>query len=453
MTFWEISGYSRHRDSFVLRTLLLGRVVNYPGVECHLWSRGEPPPNVSDFDLVVIDLTTFATGDPTSLPQPDHIARHLAGSSGLLVFVGDPKMTSDLGVGPALGLLPVFPEVLSNSTDKLPFVASDWAPYFGFVDEATFALRTPFTIATADFARYQRSLNPSAGDVGGLLFPIAQTRSELIVGGVLQIQMVMNDAGRYWKDLSKVVWLPPPTRDPDQAFDALLSVLLGDPGAPEAPQWTQDLALPREAHLCSELNEVTRRLDALLDQKVALEARLAEERRWVGLLYQQGTPLEALVREALTVLLADVREPTVPGKDDGRLVAPTGDQVTLEIKGTGGQIKLEWARQLDQWVGDADVDDDWVSIGLMFANTERELPPAQRRAPFPPNVIAFARRRGLRLATTAQIFAALVALQEGSLDVNGWWSGLLSTSGIADAPSLNVAAISDIETGGQDSSP
>jgi hypothetical protein len=149
-------------------------------------------------------------------------------------------------------------------------------------------------------------------------------------------------------------------------------------------------------------------------------------------LYERGEgALEPVVRDLLRELGAEVRDPTVRGQNDGTFSVPNAGNGVLEIKRRTGPIRLGDVRQLQQWVTDLIAEADWEGRGILVANAHCDLAPDARPDPFPDNCIRFAERMGLCLVTTTDLFGVLRQHQHGQLDLEEFWSKVMSTSGVA----------------------
>ena len=155
------------------------------------------------------------------------------------------------------------------------------------------------------------------------------------------------------------------------------------------------------------------------------------------MLYETGEDvLEPVVRDALRELKAEVEDPEVKGREDGRAVDLAGRNWMLEIKGPEGSLKLRDVRQLDHWVRDAIAREEWEGKGLLIVNAYHKTPLDQRGDPFPDNCVRTARSFGLCLITTSQLFRALVVHQREELDVNEFWDTLFNTNGACLLPDV-----------------
>src|SRR5262249_2368350 len=101
-------------------------------------------------------------------------------------------------------------------------------------------------------------------------------------------------------------------------------------------------------------------------------------------------------------------------------------------------------RQLQQWVNDAMAEEDWQGKGILVANLYCGFPPGQREPPFPDNCVTAAKRFGICLLTTTQLFRACCEYQEQKLDVTAFWETIFNCGGLCSFREL--AAMVDWQT-------
>ena len=160
------------------------------------------------------------------------------------------------------------------------------------------------------------------------------------------------------------------------------------------------------------------------------EEGLDHERRFKKLLYEQGDELEGAVWDALEALGATVHRPaTGVNQEDGRFEVPSGKAAMLEIKGRGGSVKLQDLRQLHDWMENAYHEEGWEGKGILVANAYLSEDPDSRHDPFPDNCVRAARRYGICLITSKQLFDEIGAAQEGKADPDRFWRSVFGTSG------------------------
>jgi hypothetical protein len=203
------------------------------------------------------------------------------------------------------------------------------------------------------------------------------------------------------------------------------------------PPWAQAYKLPAQVRIETKIGGIQEEVQSLTRELMATREQLEETTRFRRLLYEQGEDgLEPVVRDALRELGAQVTDPGERGREDGRLVDPSGRNGMLEIKGKTKALGIRDVRQLDQWVRDAMAEEEWEGKGLLIANTYCGDPLEQRGEPFPQKSSRSAKRFGQCLLTTTQLFCALCSHQRGELDAEAFWDTIFETDGVCSLPEL-----------------
>jgi hypothetical protein len=98
----------------------------------------------------------------------------------------------------------------------------------------------------------------------------------------------------------------------------------------------------------------------------------------------------------------------------------------LEIKGRTGNLRLSDVRELHNWVSDALAEEELESKGILIVNLQCDEDPQRRKDFIPPNCAKAAARFDIAILTTTQLFQALVAHQESTLDRKKFWDALFA---------------------------
>jgi len=176
---------------------------------------------------------------------------------------------------------------------------------------------------------------------------------------------------------------------------------------------------------------------SLADQLYKSRERLAEEGRFKKILYETGEEvLEPIVLDVLSELGASIQIPKTKGKEDGRIVDPSGREGTVEIKGRSGPLRIDDVRQAHQWVADRTAYEECPSKGILIANLCKDQHPLARSKVFPDNCVKAAENFCISLVTTTQLFHALMLHQKGDLDLAEFWNAVYEANGICQFPEL-----------------
>lgn len=441
------------------KLLILGATGFPVGVQAYPWDRLPRELNVADFDVVILNLVAFESDaalrdgiNPDRLPARDGFTKLIFSNSEVIAIgaldtqVGGERKTVVLGGVSGVSKtyadwwLPIRLEVVREK-GGVRACHYEWREYH---DE----LVTTFSCyydhpPNGRVTRHAdlRAVHPEANGLAVESEVLSTTRFDKAVG--LRLRFVAyNDDGRHQpralKASGAVFLLPTPTeRTPEEAIDAILASRFDVAAESREPSWIGNFSLPAEQGPRERSARELKVAREALERHEAAEAELAEERRFRKLLYETGEEvLEPVVRDALRALGAEVEDPKVKGREDGRLTYAGDKRGMLEIKGRKSALKLADVRELDQWVRDALI--EWESKGLLIACLRSEQSPEARTDFFPDNAVKFAARAGICLMTTTQLFEALRQDQLGALDRDAFFATVFETDGVCEVPEPGV---------------
>lgn len=397
--------------------------------------------SVADFDIVLIDLESCSLEDlevsATALSDRwQQFARLFFSSQSEVIVIGSPIRTVPNGVGvSAARWLPSFPACRAESGTVISNVDPEFSYYFSNISSYKYHFEQTLT-QVHQTGEYARVVHQEGNSVLAEVKCLALTRFDRAIAVELHY-FILNSKGARLQDSGKVIWLPPPTSNTVHAsFDQILATRFGILASAAAPSWIVDYKLPNQIPIESQIKVINTDIADLERKLVSSKEALVVETRFQMLLYEQGTGLEPLVREALSVLGASVDAPVQAGHEDGRFTDPFGRMGMLEVKSSAGSIKLRDVRQLDHWVREAMAEEDWDGKGLLIANTFRERNPGEREQSFPDNCVRAAERFGCALLTTTALFRAICDLQNGLFESRTFWDVVFASSGICPLPEV-----------------
>ncbi|WP_135826910.1 hypothetical protein [Halorussus ruber] len=164
------------------------------------------------------------------------------------------------------------------------------------------------------------------------------------------------------------------------------------------PNWLDQHYLPRQKSIGNKIKE--------------LRQEYAELDKFRKLLYMDGEELEETVIQAFEYLGFET-EDEISGKRDG-LVHLSSKAFVLEIEGTTNDIGIKKCRQLDDWVENAQEEFKNTGVdGLLVANANRTLQPAERESCIAGNSQEFLEKRGYKVIETPELFSLISKSQSG----------------------------------------
>ncbi|MEH2174497.1 hypothetical protein [Nostoc sp.] len=439
------------------RILVLGSAPHTRQISSYAWDRLPESLNVADYDVVILNLEPFLDqnfADNINIerfPSWQHFAKLVFSQGSELIIIGQP--TIYIGKNPRINismwLPPLLPELVVDSGEEIRNIDPEFTYYFKYVRRWFFHRTSNYIPNEYIWTHYLNLVHPQADDLGIRYHSLAQTRFQEDIAFRMKFQ-ALGVAGGNFIDSQKplavlrisgdVICLPIPTEiSAQEAVDLILQERYKLQFESTPPAWIEAYKLPHELPIEAEIDRCKDAIKQLEKELTAATIRLGEESRFRKLLYEQGeAALEPVVRDVLRELDAQVDEPKQPGKEDGRLIDLKQRRGMLEIKGLTHQLKLREVRQLDQWVRDALIDEDWESKGILIVNAFRNEPLGNRGEPFPLNCIQAAKKSEQCLITTIQLYNALCALQRGELNLEIFWDTIFSTSGVFSLPGLDL---------------
>lgn len=176
------------------------------------------------------------------------------------------------------------------------------------------------------------------------------------------------------------------------------------------PDWVKSnvYEMPAENHLRTAILDINSKIEGLEHEKSDLESALIKEGEMKALLFEQGKPLESAVLRALECFGfkasnhsdGDSEFDAVFLSDEGRFLG--------EVEGKDSKaINIDKFSQLERNLSE-DFQRDEVeehAKGVLFGNAYRLSPPAERGAPFTAKCISAAKRLGVALVSTPDMYA------------------------------------------------
>lgn len=448
------------------RILVLGSAPHGLGVHAYEWDRLPANLNVADYDVAILNFLPFSENQDLRegmnrdrLPGRDQFLRLMFSRDSEIIAIGDPRVELGrpdengppvfaAGTVPVTWWLPVYTPVTPQGGTEIREIDREWEWYFQAVSRYDWYFEDVPAQSRIDPDRDLQIIHRRANGLSYERDSLAETRFHQPVAYEMRFAALYrftnsDPMGDHFEDAEglatsgRVVWLPTPTLGPRETVDLVLRERFGLAVETAPPDWVDAYRLPREAVPEAEIAQREAEIRVAKEALRTAEVRAREESRFRLLLYETGEDvLEPVVRDALRALGAEVQDPKVKGREDGRLVDPAQRNGMLEIKGRTGQLPLKDVRQLDQWVRDALVNEGWKSKGLLIANLKIEQPPWERDDVYAPNSVPAAVSTDICLMTTTQLYEALRKHQLEQLDLDAFWESVFSTQGICELPEV-----------------
>jgi hypothetical protein len=180
------------------------------------------------------------------------------------------------------------------------------------------------------------------------------------------------------------------------------------------PEWTTEYTVPGEEKVIGKIEDKKSRIEELKKQIGKKEGQLEELQQFKGLLYAGDDFLEQLVPEVFDEMGFDV-EGEKPHHRDALIRLPD-KHIVLEIHGTSGGIARKKCRQLEEWVGDLEMENpDQEYMGMLVVNPMMDKPPTERNGYMTPDIEKYLEKRSHKLLPTPELFKVYTTFLRGKI--------------------------------------
>jgi hypothetical protein len=443
------------------RILVLGSAVHTPGITAHAWNDLPPDINVADYDVVILNLVSFLNQQqefgirPERLPTWQQLARLLFSAESEIICIGIPGEDTNSLYQAVTWWLPVTPNFVLNSGETIRDVKAEFGYYFEHVRRWYFYATPQFKAHFLGLAHYLKLVHPRANNLqagmgvlarNGLDQPIA-FKLMFRAGNVEQTRSLPaktrgKSAGMApLINSGSAIWLPPPTEiSVDEAINLILRDRYNLMTEQKPPAWASAYSLPEQETIQHQIATYKHEIARLTQELARVEQQLLAASGFNRLLYEQGQDsLARVVSTVLRELGAQSHDPQPPHQDVIRFRDPANREAVVLVRSSFGPLPLGDLRQLDQWVRDLLVHQEWRGKGILIANTEASKAPNQRGEAFPPSAIRAAQHLGYCLVTTTQLFQAIATHQHHQLDRAQFWNMLFDANGVCPLPEIHLS--------------
>lgn len=446
-----------HLQQLRQRILVLGAELHTHSVTSYAWNDLPERLNVTDYDVVILNLTTFLDQQnlgitPERLPSWQQLARLLFSQNTEIICIGIPGIEASNSLYQSTTWwLPVTPDFEFTTGEAIEAIKPEFSYYFQHVRRWFFCATPKFKAHFLGLASYLRVIHPQANHLRVGMGALARTRLHQAIGFKLMFRVEearphpsprlspnglgRNASGQPFVDSGLVIWLPPPTEiTPEEAINLILQHRYRRSLNQTPPDWVNHYGLPQKQAIALKINQYQQAMRRLSQKLEKAQRKLEATSGYNRLLYEpRAEALALVVAYALRTLGAQVH-PCKTSDCSIRFRDPQGREGLFVAQARPGALLLDDLRQLDRTVRDRLMHHSWQGKGVLIANTEFLKPPEQRHDPFSPNCIQAAQQFGYCLITTPQLFQALAYQQQGTFDQAVFWDMVFTTNGICPLP-------------------
>jgi hypothetical protein len=408
------------------KLLVLGHSIRNPYIKSISWEEPCEVFNIGDYDRVIIDLTTLNTVKGYHSVYLESLYKFIFDASNTLIIVGNPERCGFINNSMYVSVLPIYQEpILEQQGTVINSIDENYQYYFRNVGNWNYY-----------FLKDERALNISAledmkksfdGKISNIVVSyyheIAQNTYYKPISFISRYEAVDKNRRLLYRSCL-VKWFPPVTQNKDQSIRDLIENELGYSLQNIKPIWMNKYELPNASELSDSIKVKKEKSKKLQTEIKALEAKIEKENEFQKLLYENGTELEQIVMKALMELGCELLDTTEGNNEDLQMLDPEGDKWIIEVKGRKGNLKRDDIRQLDEWVRNVMLDNEWQGFGLIIGNYQMEKSPDDREGIISDREQDALDRFNYSVLTTTEIFQMIVQKQKDEYDPYLVWKKL-----------------------------
>ena len=232
--------------------------------------------------------------------------------------------------------------------------------------------------------------------------------------------------------------LKPELRDINNSRNFLNSLLLlisevkknSKPIINAIPDWVDEYSLIGEVEEKEHLIKLTERRIKLDSQIDNCKEKLSNFKYLKGLFSSDGTTLENIVEFIFKEIGFETIKPE--GNKDDLIIKNNNNIAVLEIKGLSKSAAEKNSAQLQKWVSNYHVENDYNPKGILVVNTYKneKLVTRQNKQDFPDQMLPYARQMGHCLVTGIQLLCIYLDFKSKKLKSNEVMELLFKTKGV-----------------------
>lgn len=244
-----------------------------------------------------------------------------------------------------------------------------------------------------DYLHEHHSVILNAGNIGGMTWLIKNNIDEIVSFKLGSFYVLHQPDKQHYKTaIGKLVdYLDPELIEEDW----------------EKPDWAYSYESDqlKTKEIQTDIDDIQNQIGELKLRQVEKEAEKQQISKWLDLLYTQGNTLEIRLKDAFELLGVDKVEHE-PNKSHGPdlVIEHCKLAFTVEVEGTKGPIRIDKARELLHWIGDAPSHHKGLLIGNPFREKDPDDRPPVNSQLIGKEALALVVSRDLAFITSHDIF-------------------------------------------------
>jgi len=416
------------------------------------WNKLDRLPNLSDFDVLVIDLSSCENRDSVdweTLAQKlsTRTFFDIAGNGGKVLVIGDPTFAwqRDAPKGTAFfqekflswtGVEFTWKQDSGDTVESTKYGAAKFEGYLRNIKTYSFYL----TSTKANLSVLNLMIQGLKDlDVEVLTQPLAVNRHNRALAFDLQLIIRRRAANGSAIELFRIgplIIVPSLGPDSQKSITAAFDHILKINSTLAAPEWIDDYSPIGQAEIDTSIASKDKEIEELAQERTLLVEKLNKVRSCLRLFFDDGLNLEGIVREALRELNATVEEPVEPNKEDGWITVKLANGETLEgvleIKSTEkSDFDERGIRQLSEWKTRGTLPPRSKAYkGMWIGSNSIKVHPSERTEGLSDNLKKSALLNDLVLLKGEHLYTILMLHRLRALDLDSFWTELFNTKGV-----------------------
>jgi hypothetical protein len=317
---------------------------------------------------------------------------------------------------------------------------------WGFVFDSHYsrdALKDAVKLQATDFGRTLQGYRHEAkADMTSMVLATDRQGNAVAIGLLYRLfvpksvhgysaQEVSHEAEPAFQSGPFYVFVPPTKTSSEEGIRVLLEDVCGIQAASLPPSWANEIPMPGDGELESDLEAGKHCLAQAQAAFDALEKRRAERDSFKAILYEDGGPLQETCRKTLEAMGIGTEPSPV---SDEFMIEHEGQRALVEVSGSRKSVSLRDVSQLFKDIANYLHKTDEPIKGVFIGNPWRKVPPRERgsddKPTFPPNVATFGEQHGIALLSTVELFSAYCTHLQGEVDTKTLFTWLMEGRGV-----------------------
>ncbi len=426
------NGHATRESEDRKKILVIGHDLCLRRITSFSWDSLPKNLNIADFNAVIIDFSPLQR-DKVGHPELNKVFTKnrwnlMFNTRAEVVLVGvaaNMRMSKGEGIygqyKELTSWLPASLKYTSASGDTIRNVREGYSFYFKLVTCWQFYFDKAF-YKSESLEEISKALSILVDDISMIEEPLARNVYGKSLGCKFNFE-VKSSRCRSTRKTCDIIWLPPATSvDSIDAIRLLLKEKYDLFSESHRPIWLSGSSMPSIDKLKKKIEDIEQKAISLSQEKTKFMSTLRDREYLFDLLFEQGDVLENAVRKVLAELGCQIIPVSNKSQEDARFIDPNGMNWICEIKGRKTQLKRVDIRQLDDWLKQAMLNENWKGCACIIGNYLCEIQPSNRQEIVSDNERTALERFGFTLIETTALFECVKNMESSTYDAKNYWA-------------------------------